>query len=197
MTLDVVVDGLIGVDECFRRLGGESTALQQRFQGCVGGRFGEEAFELRLAEVGDADRFRLAAFEGLFHGFPGVDVVRVARLDLVVLLGHEGVAPGEGGGPVHEVEVEVVRAQVFEGGVDGRFDVVRVVRVVPELGRDEDFGAGDAAFLDGCADGGFGPVDASCVYVAVACFQGFCHGCFLSACILPCSKANGRCDCSL
>ena len=70
-----------------------------------GGRFGEEAVELRFAEVGDADRFRLAAFERLLHRFPGVEVVCVARLDLVVLPGHEGVAAGEGGGPVHEVEV--------------------------------------------------------------------------------------------
>ena len=70
-----------------------------------GGRFGEETFELRFAEVGDADRFRFAAFEGLFHGFPGVDVVCVAWLDLVVLLRHEDVTAGKGGGPVHEVEV--------------------------------------------------------------------------------------------
>ena len=70
-----------------------------------GGRFGEETFELRFAEVGDADCFRFAAFEGLLHGFPSVDVVCIAWLDLVVLLGHEGVAAGEGGGPMHEVEV--------------------------------------------------------------------------------------------
>ena len=70
-----------------------------------------------------------------------------------------------------------------------------MVRVVPEFGRDEDFGAGDTAFLDGGADGGFGAVDAGGVYVAVACFQGFCDGCFLCVCILPCSEADGRCDC--
>ena len=70
-----------------------------------GGRFGEETFELRFAEVGDADRFRFAALKGLFHGFPGVDVVCVAWLNFVVLLGHEGVTAGEGGWPVHEIEV--------------------------------------------------------------------------------------------
>ena len=70
-----------------------------------GGRFGQEAFELRFAEVGDADCFGFTAFERFFHRFPAVEVVCVAPLDLVVLPGHEGVAAGEGRGPVHEVEV--------------------------------------------------------------------------------------------
>ena len=113
-----VVDGvlvaeggvLLDVDAFFPVEGGEGGLLEpwmafDLVRGGDGGRFGEEAGELRFAEVGDADRFRLAAFEGLFHGFPGFEVVCVARLDLVVLSGHEGVAAGEGGGPVHEVEV--------------------------------------------------------------------------------------------
>ncbi len=70
-----------------------------------GGGVGEQAGELGVAEVGDADGFCLAGCEGRFHGGPGVEVVGVAGLDLVVLFGHEGVAAGEGGGPVHEVEV--------------------------------------------------------------------------------------------
>lgn len=69
-----------------------------------GGLF-EEALELCFAEVGDADGLCLAALEGFLHCFPGVKVVSVACLDLVVLLGHKGIAPGEGRGPVHEVEV--------------------------------------------------------------------------------------------
>ena len=69
------------------------------------GRFFEETLELRFAEVGDADCFCFAAFERLLHRFPCVDVVGVARFQLVVLLGHEDVASGEGGGPVYEVEV--------------------------------------------------------------------------------------------
>ena len=95
------------------------------------GRVLEEALEFRPAEVGDSDCFRLAALEGLLHGFPRVDVVRVAGLELVGFLGHEGVAAGEGGGPVHEVEVEVVCAEVFERGVESWLHVVGVVRVVP------------------------------------------------------------------
>ena len=68
-----------------------------------------------------------------------------------------------------------------------------MVRVVPELGGDEDLGAGDAALFDGCADCGLGAVDARGVDVSVACFQGFRDGVFLGAGILPGSEANGRC----
>ncbi len=55
-----------------------------------------------------------------------------------------------------------------------------MVRIVPEFGRDEDFRAGDAGFLDGGADGGLGAVDAGGVDVAVACFEGFGDGGFLA-----------------
>lgn len=65
----------------------------------------QEALELRFAEVGDADGARLAVSAQLLHRFPGVDVVGVAWFYLVGSHGHEGVAAGEGGGPVHDVEV--------------------------------------------------------------------------------------------
>ena len=98
------------VDAFFFVEGGEGGLLEPRVAFDLvrrgdGGRLGEEAFELRFAEIGDADCFRLAAFEGLFHGFPSFYVVCVTWFDLAILLGHQGVAAGEGGGPVHEVEV--------------------------------------------------------------------------------------------
>ena len=155
--------------------------------------FFEETLELCFAEVGDADCFCLAALESFLHGFPCVNVVGVSCLNLVVFLGHKGVTSGEGGGPVHEVEVKVVRAQVFKRSIKGRLDVVRVVRVVPQLSRDKDFGARDAALLYGCTDRGLSAVDASCINVSVACFQGFCDGVFLSTGILPGSETDGRC----
>lgn len=68
-----------------------------------------------------------------------------------------------------------------------------MVGVVPQLRRDEDFGAGDAAFLYGSTDGGFSTVNTSSVNVSVARFQGFGDGVFLRAGILPSSEANGRC----
>lgn len=46
----------------------------------------------------------------------------------------------------------------MEGGVEGGEDIVGVVGVVPEFAGDEDFGTGDAAFLDGFAYGGLGAI---------------------------------------
>lgn len=69
------------------------------------GGFLEETFELGFAEVGDADCSCFAAFEGLLHRFPCFNVIGAASLDLVILLGHKGVASGEGTGPMHQVEV--------------------------------------------------------------------------------------------
>ena len=101
---------LLDVDAFFLVEGGEGGLLEPGVAFDLvrrgdDGRFFEETLEFRFAEVGNADGFRLAAFEGLLHCFPGVDVVGVARFYLVVLLGEEFVATGEGGGPVHEVEV--------------------------------------------------------------------------------------------
>lgn len=90
--------------------GGEGGLLEQgvAFELVRGGDdsgFALEALELRFAEVGDADGARLAVSEQLLHRFPGVDVVGVAWFYLVGYHGLEGGAAGEGGGPVHDVEV--------------------------------------------------------------------------------------------
>jgi hypothetical protein len=47
-------------------------------------------------------------------------------------------------------------------------DVVWVVRVVPELGGDEEFLAGDARLLDGIAHSSFCAVDARSIDMAVS-----------------------------
>jgi len=44
--------------------------------------------------------------------------------------------------------------QIFEGSINGRLDIVGVVAIVPELGRDEYFMARHAAFLDTAGDSG-------------------------------------------
>lgn len=72
---------------------------------------------------------------------------------------------------MHEVEVEVVGAEVLPRGIERRLDIVGVERIVPELGGDEEFFAGDAGILDCVADGSFGAVDARCVDVAVVCLE--------------------------
>lgn len=54
---------------------------------------------------------------------------------------------------MHQVQIDVVRLQVFEGGVEGLFDVICVVAVVPEFGCEEDLVAGNAGLLDSVANG--------------------------------------------
>ena len=102
--------GLLHVDPLALVEGGEEGLLEQgvAFELVRGGDdfgFAQEALELRFAEVGDADGARLAVSEQLLHRFPGVDVVGVAWFYLVGSHGPEGVAAGEGGGPVHDVDV--------------------------------------------------------------------------------------------
>ncbi len=71
---------------------------------------------------------------------PSVEVVGVAGLNFAVgVLGDESGGSGKWGGPVHKVEVEIVGVKVFEGGIEGGGDIVRVVGVVPEFGGDENF----------------------------------------------------------
>lgn len=101
---------LLHVDPLALVEGGEGGLLEPgvAFELVRGGdNFGcaQEALELRFAEVGDADGARHAVSVQLLHRFTGVDVVGVAWFYLVGSHGHEAVAAGEGGGPVHDVEV--------------------------------------------------------------------------------------------
>ena len=40
---------------------------------------------------------------------------------------------------MHQVEVDVVNVEVFEGGIKSWGHVVGVMCIIPELGSDEDF----------------------------------------------------------
>ena len=158
------------------------------------GGIGEEALDFDAGEVGDADSAGFGGlFEDTFHGFVGVDVVRVAGLDLAVGgFGHGGFPAREGAGPVHEVEVNVVGAQVGERGIKGSFDVVRMVTVVPEFGRDEELGAWNAGFADGGASGAFGAISLCCVRCLrlVEGNQNGAHILAVSMCRKPVSNAS-------
>lgn len=101
---------LLDVDPFFLVIGCEGVLLQPGVQFdlmCSGhdGRFFEQAIEFCFTEVGDTDRFRLAGCEGFLHGFPCVDVVGVAGLDLSIFFWGQGIATYEWRRPVHEVEV--------------------------------------------------------------------------------------------
>ena len=49
---------------------------------------------------------------------------------------------------MHEVKVQVVRAELLQGVLDGELDVLRVVVDLKELGSDEELFTGDTGILD-------------------------------------------------
>jgi hypothetical protein len=59
---------------------------------------------------------------------------------------------------VDEEEIHIIKTEIIQRVLERLLDVVRVVLVVPQLRREEDLFAGDAALLDGVADGLFGAV---------------------------------------
>ena len=69
---------------------------------------------------------------------------------------------------MHEVKIKIVSLEILQRGVERLLGVIRVVRVVPELGGDEELITWDARFLDSIADSLFRAIDSSCVDVFVA-----------------------------
>ena len=111
---------------------------------------------------------------------------------------------------MHQIQVEIVSLKIFEGSIDGRFDIVRVMAIVPELGRDEDLFSRDAAFLDASGYSGFSAVSIAEVStleevsdtsdehpggvdMPIAGLERFGDGSFLGIGILPCSKSDRGC----
>ena len=84
-----------------------------------------EPLEVLDAEVGDADRARVALLLDPFEGAPGVEVAVLAR--------HR---------PVDQVEVDVVHPEPPQAALAGRQRRVVALLGVPQLGRDEDLLAG-------------------------------------------------------
>jgi hypothetical protein len=138
----VDVLGLAVVDELGRRVVGVELDL-------VNGRYGlaagvvEELLKVLDGEVGDTNVLHAARSRKLLELLPSVDEVPVG----VVLL--EVVRVG-GRGPVHEVKVDVVNAEVLEGRGDALFHTL-VPRVV-KLGGDPNLLSRDAGVLDTLAD---------------------------------------------
>lgn len=93
-------------------------------------------------EVGHADGLDLARLLECEHRFPGVRERRLrVELDpllVVRALGHEPLAGSERGGPVDQVEVEIVDAKLCEGLVELLLDELGLVGRVPQLGGDEE-----------------------------------------------------------
>ena len=73
----------------------------------------------------------------MLHRYLTVCHRMVAPDGAVLVLGKDDVPPLEADGPVDEVEIQVVEAQVRKGLLAGGFHVVRMVTVVPQLACDE------------------------------------------------------------
>ena len=114
-------------------------------------------------EVADADAPAQAVPDEAFHGGPGLLDGRLAGPGG----GFGRVSDGrvdvfERDGEVDEVEVEVVDGPVSELAFADRADALGVVEGVPELGDEEEVGAGDEAVVYGAGD-----AEADFVFVAV------------------------------
>lgn len=112
-------------------------------------------------EVGDTNVLNEALLDELLHLAPGgEDVVgKLAVGDLATVLvelgllrrpafGLGGALGDEGDRPVHEVKVEVLEAEVLEGLLAGKGDILGLVVELEELGGDPKLLTGDTGLLD-------------------------------------------------
>src|SRR5207344_860266 len=83
-----------------------------------------------------------------------------------------GVEPLPGDGPVNQVEVDVIEAEPLQAAVERTQRAVVSLIGVPQLRRDEQRLAGDAAFADRGADVRLVAVDARGVDVRVPAVEG-------------------------
>ena len=157
-----------------RRVGGDGDAfalgeMQEAFLGEVrvvfdlqrcGADFGvaEEVHEELAVEVADADAFGETLFLHLLHRRPGLLNASLPGDDVLAIIGEAWwVALGridvfERDGEVHDVEVKVVDAPVFELFFADGLYFVAVVEGVPQLGDEEEvFSLYDTVF-DGAGD---------------------------------------------
>lgn len=136
-----------------------------------------------LSNVGKAlDHIDISVREGRRY-LPGLDKVPVGQmLGLVVGIGRAR--------PVHQVKVDIVNAQVLEGGRNAILDPV--VPGVVELGGNPDLVAGHARIANAGTNFGFVAVGQGCVNVTIALQQGVLdgHADFIGL-GLPSSQADG------
>lgn len=177
------VDALGGVvgDELGRRVARVQLDLVGG-GGDLGVGVAQQLLEVLDAKVGHTNVADLARADELLHLAPGVGEVPV----LVVLL-----LAGDGGaGPVHQVQVDVVSAELGQAVGDGFGDAL-VVGVV-ELGGQPNLVAGHARGLDALADFLLVAVGGGSVNVTVAGLEGSLDGgTDLSGLGLPCSETDG------
>lgn len=114
---------------------------------------GQEFVEVRDHVVADADGFDAAGALEFFHGAPRG-----------LMLSFDG--------PVEEIEIKVVESEFGHAVLEGCFDTIGTDVVVPDLGGDEDFTAGNTALAHCLADAALVVVEGRSVDVTVTEIEG-------------------------
>lgn len=134
-----------------------------RHETYLGVRVVEQLFEVRLCEVGNTDVLHLASVEQLLHLPPGIDK-RPITVNLLL------VVPIHRGRPVHQVQIQVVGAEVLQALLEALLNVL--VAVVVELGGQPDLFTGNARLFDACTDILLVAIGGSGIDVTVALLEG-------------------------
>lgn len=164
----------------------------------------QELLQVLDTEVGDTDVADLASGRQLLHFLPVVNMGSQqwfsTELDVKCHLpGLDEVPVGQvlrqvigvgGAGPVNQVEVDVIGAEVLERGIDSLSHAL--VPGVVQLGGEPDLLAGHAGVLDTGTNLGLVAISQSSINVAVTGEKGVSHGnADLIGLGLPCSQTDG------
>lgn len=127
----------------------------------------QQLLEVCLGEVGDTNVLHLARVEQLLHLPPCINKGPII-IDLLLII------PIHGSRPVHQVQIQVIRAQVLQALLQTVLNVL--VAVVVELGGQPDLVSGHARGLNAFANILLVAVGGSGVDVAVSLLEGGLDG---------------------
>lgn len=124
--------------------------------------------DFSLVEVAHPNRLHLARLDQLLHRLPRIEVVDIRRLHLsICIFWHELSTGFERSGPMHQVEIDVVGLQGFEGIIEGWLDILGSMGVIPELGGDKDALSVYSGFFDSFCNCRLRAIDVCSINVAV------------------------------
>lgn len=91
---------------------------------------------------------------------------------------------------MHEVQIDIIRTQVLQAGIERLLHAFRRMSVVPELSHEEDVLARHARLLDRVPNCRLCAIDARSVDVSIAGFESSENSGFLSVLVLPGTEAE-------
>lgn len=99
--------------------------------------------------------------------------------------------------PMHQVQVNIIHAQILQRLVQRRLNIFGCMLGIPQLASNEDLFARNARLADAISNLRLVAIDGCAVDVTIALFQSHLHGIFdLERLSLPCSKSHGRNFCT-